>query len=59
MRQIKITYNEDEANKAVRDIMAKQNKIIAMRPFTWSDADPATKTGYLMHAGIAIEYEER
>lgn len=59
MRQIKITYGEDEANKTIREIMQKQGKIIAMRPFTWSDADPATKTGYLMHAGIAIEYDEQ
>jgi len=51
MRQIKLTYNEDEANKTVMQIMNKQGKVIAMRPFVSVNGDAE-------EIGIAIEYEE-
>jgi hypothetical protein len=51
MRQIKLTYNEDEANKTVIQIMSRQSKVVAMRPFVIVDGEAET-------VGIAIEYEE-
>lgn len=50
MKQIKIAYGEDEANKTVREIMQRQGKIIAMRPFRNINASD--------EVAIAIEYEE-
>lgn len=58
MRQIKITKSEDEANKAVIQLMQRQDKIVAMRPYTYNEPDSNTSSGYLMKVGVAIEYEE-
>lgn len=51
MRQIKMTFSEDEANKAVMQIMQQQGKVLAMRPFNSPNAEN--------EIGIAIEYEEK
>lgn len=50
MRQIKITFGEDEANKTVMQIINRQGKIVAMRPFHSINA--------VNEIGVAIEYEE-
>ena len=51
MRQIKIAYGEDEANKTIREIMQKQGRIVAMRPFKNINATNEVAVG--------IEYEEQ
>jgi len=51
MRQIKIAYGEDEANKEVMKIMQKQGKIIALRPFRNINASDEVAVG--------IEYDEQ